>query len=320
MARADAVPAAGARVDARSARFPVMGGTALITVVGGHRGHLQAAEARLRDLDTLWSRFRPDSDICHLNAADGAPLAVAPETIGLLEALVGAWQATGGAFDPTLLPALVAAGDAASHWDPTAQTRVPGGARCPGDPAGIVVDRARATARLPRGTTVDAGGLGKGLAADLVAVELIAEGAEGALVSVGGDLRVTGRAPADAWAVAVEHPTGTRPVAILDLADGGVATSTPAARRWPGPDGARRHHLLDPATTAPSTAAVASVTVAAGTAAWAEAFTKVPYALGAGDGLAALEEAGLAAMVVAQDGTARATDVWHALVRSADAP
>lgn len=309
------------RVDARHARFPVMGGTAVVTVVGGHRGHLHAAEARLRDLDALWSRFRPSSDVSRLNAAGGATVAVASETLVLIDALVDGWRATGGAFDPTLLPALVSAGDDASRRGPAGRSHIPAGARCPGDPAGIVVDRARATARLPRGTTIDAGGLGKGLAADLVAAELITAGAEGALVSVGGDLRVTGRAPGGGWAVEAEHPHADhRPLAVVDLADGGVATSTPTARHWRGPDGRRRHHLLDPATASPSTAPIASVTVVAGSAAWAEAFTKVPYALGADEGLAALRAAGLAAVVVTDDGTTGATDVWHALARSAGTP
>jgi thiamine biosynthesis lipoprotein len=297
-----------------------MGCTAEVTVVGGHDDHLRSAEARLQALDALWSRFRPGSDVSRLNAADGAAVAVGPDTLTLLEALVAAWRATGGAFDPTLLPALVAAGDAVSRRDPTARSHAPPGARCPGDPAGIVVDHGRGTARLPRGTTIDAGGLGKGLGADLVVAELVAAGAEGALVSVGGDLRVTGRAPG-AWAVAVEHPDATRRrLAVVDLAEGGVATSTPAARRWTGHDGRWRHHLLDPATAAPSTAPVASVTVAAGTAAWAEAFTKVPYALGTRDGLAALDAAGLAALIVTEDGTTHASAVWHALARPEGTP
>ena len=319
MARAETLPPAGP--DARHARFAVMGSTAEVTVVGGNDAHLRAAAARLRGLDALWSRFRPGSDVSRLNAADGAAVAVAPDTLTLLEALVAAWRATGGAFDPTLLPALVAAGDAASRHDPTARSRTHPGARWPGDPAGIVIDHARATARLPRGTTIDAGGLGKGLGADLVATELVAAEAVGALVSVGGDLRVTGRAPGGGWAVTVEHPDPTRRrLAVLDLAEGGVATSTPAARRWTGRDGRPHHHLLDPATAAPSTAPVASVTVAAGTAAWAEAFTKVPYALGAPDGLAALDAAGLAALIVTEDGTTHASAVWHALARPEGTP
>jgi thiamine biosynthesis lipoprotein len=134
-------------------------------------------------------------------------------------------------------------------------------------------------------------------------------------VSVGGDLRVAGDGPDGAWTIAVEHPHDrARPCAALGLADGGVATSTPAARRWhdAGPE---RHHLLSPTTGLPSPAPIASVTVAAGTAAWAEAFTKVPYALGAVAGAMALDAAGVAALVVEDDGTETATGALAELAR-----
>ncbi|HEX5366211.1 MAG TPA: FAD:protein FMN transferase, partial [Acidimicrobiales bacterium] len=278
-----------------------------VVVVGGDHRLLGVAEARLRRLDRLWSRFRPGSDVTRLNLAAGAPVPVAPETLLLLERSVAAWRASGGAFDPTLLPALVAAGDVASRDDPAARTALPPDARWPGDPGGITTARDTGEARLPRGTALDPGGLGKGLAADLVVGELLAGGARGALVSVGGDLRVAGTAPRGAWSVAVEDPHDrARPRAVLALADGGVATSAPAARRWRH-HGDDRHHLLSPTTGRPSTAPVASATVAAATAAEAEALAKVPYALGPVAAAVALDAAGVAAVVVGEDGSATAT-------------
>ncbi len=47
----------------------------------------------------------------------------------------------------------------------------------------------------------------KGLAADLVCAELLAAGAEGVCVNLGGDVRVCGAGPdGNGWTVAVEHP------------------------------------------------------------------------------------------------------------------
>ena len=61
----------------------------------------------------------------------------------------------------------------------------------------------------------------------------MAAGADGACVNLGGDLRVTGRDPADdAWTVAVEHPVAAAPLAHVGLRDGAVATSTTLRRRW----------------------------------------------------------------------------------------
>jgi thiamine biosynthesis lipoprotein len=292
-----------------------MGSTAEVTVVNGRRRHLDLAERRLADLDRLWSRFRPTSDVSRLNLAEGAPVHVATETLCLMDHLVAAWRATTGAFDPTLLPALVAAGDVASRDNPTNRTVLPPSAAWPGDPAGIETDHAQRLVRMPLGTAIDAGGLGKGLAADLTVIELLAAGAEGALVSVGGDLRVEGWGPHGAWSIAVEDPLDpTEPGPALALAAGGVATSTPDARRWRA-DGVYRHHLFSPATGAPAEAPVASVTVAAATAAWAEALTKVPFVHGGREGVAILGNMDVAALVVARDGDRCATPAWFDLVR-----
>ena len=46
--------------------------------------------------------------------------------------------------------------------------------------------------RLLDGVGFDPGGIGKGLAADLVATAAVDLGADGAMVSLGGDLRVAG--------------------------------------------------------------------------------------------------------------------------------
>jgi thiamine biosynthesis lipoprotein len=297
-------------------RLHVMGSTAEVTVVGGRSRHLDLAERRLADLDRLWSRFRPTSDVSRLNLAEGAPVPVATETLCLVDHLVAAWQATAGAFDPTLLPALVAAGDAVSRDDPEARTLLPPSASWPGDPSGIETDHVHGLARLPLGTAIDAGGLGKGLAADLTVIELLAAGAEGALVSVGGDLRVEGEAPHGAWSIAVEDPHDpAAPGPVLALAAGGVATSTPAARRWHS-GGVDHHHLFSPATGAPADVPVTSVTVAAATAGWAEALTKVPFVHGAQEGGAILRDMDVAALVVTADGARRATPAWSRLGRA----
>jgi FAD:protein FMN transferase len=314
-APADPTDSAAQAPKVRRHTFHVMGSTAVVIVVGGHAGHVHEAEARLRDLDRLWSRFRADSDVTRLNHAEGSPVRVAPETMVLLDRMVDAWRATGGAFDPTLLPALVAAGDTTSKDDPRARTTLPASARWPGDPAGISIDHELGLAHLPFGTAADAGGIGKGLAADLVVAELLADGARGALVSVGGDLRVSGEGPGGAWSIAVEDPHDADQVRTrLGLADGGVATSTPTARRW-RQDGTDRHHLISPATGRPSGTPIASVTATAGTAAWAEAFTKVPYALGPLAGAVALDAAGIAALVITDDGTETTTGAWTETAR-----
>jgi thiamine biosynthesis lipoprotein len=267
-----------------------------------------SAVRRLQQLERRWSRFLPASEVSGLNAAGGRPCRVSPDTVRLVERLVQAWHATEGAFDPTLLGTIVELGYATSRErnDRTTSFTHPISPR--GRAADVLVDPSSQVVELPLGTALDPGGLGKGLAADIVVEELLAAGAHGALVEIGGDVRVAGRPPSGtAWPIAIED-TGE----IVDVADGGIATSTPRLRTW-STDGVARHHLIDPNTLLPSTVDVVSCTVLAGTAAWAEAFTKLAFV----DGRAALdhyEERSLAASITTSAGTI-VTSTWKEFLR-----
>jgi thiamine biosynthesis lipoprotein len=295
----------------RSARLRVMSCDASVTVVDDRPdARLDASADRLRQLEQRWSRFRDDSEISGLNRAGGDPRRCSGDTVALVEALVRAWHATEGDFDPTLIGTLVELGYAASRDDVELRTSLAPTTAARGRPDLVRTDAATGVVQLPFGTCLDPGGLGKGLAADLVTGELMANGARGALVEIGGDLRVTGAAPdGEAWSIRIDAPIGDEPE-LVRLADGGVATSTSRLRTWIA-DGRRRHHLIDPTTLQPTDGDVVACTVIAGTAAWAEAFTKVAFVRGATASLARYESIGLAARVVTADGTVHHTSAWN---------
>ncbi len=255
-----------------------MGTTAHVVVTGGRPDLPLMAERRLAELEDRWSRFRPASEVCQLSATPGVPVVVSEDTYLLVERCVAAWSRTGGAFDPTTLVALRAAGydedfaAVVARSGETSATPSPGAA--PGC-AGIELLSALRAVVVPPGVELDSGGIGKGLAADLVTAELLAAGADGAMVNVGGDLRVRGEPPSGStWSVAVAHPLAPdRDLLRLGLDDGAVATSSRLARRWTV-DGQERHHLIDPRTGRPVDTPVVAVTAVAAEAWWAEAVTK----------------------------------------------
>ncbi|HEY3763875.1 MAG TPA: FAD:protein FMN transferase [Gaiellales bacterium] len=222
-----------------------MGTGAHLIVVGGRAGLADRAARRIARLERLWSRFLPNSEISRLNACAGRRVGVSPDTVELVERALDGWRMSGGAFDPTLLGAVIRAGyDRTFARIPPAA--MPGRSSAQTGCAGI--ETGPDWVRLPAGTGVDPGGIGKGLAADIVADELIAAGADGVCVNLGGDVRVAGTAPeGGAWTVAVEHPWTDTPVVMLGLAGGAVATSTTLRRRWTVA-GEPRHHLIDPRT------------------------------------------------------------------------
>jgi thiamine biosynthesis lipoprotein len=258
-------------------RFPAMGTEAHVLVVGPRADALVAdACARIDQLEARWSRFRPDSEVSRLNAAAGAALAVSPDTVHLVAMAVEAWRHSAGFVDCTLLEQVVAAGydrslaEVPAHrprderWDPVVPSLL--------GPLDLQVTAT--TVRLPAGIGFDPGGIGKGLAADLVVAELLAAGAEGACVNLGGDVRVGGTGPdGGGWTVSIDHPAQRVPVALVGLLDGAVATSTTLRRRWTV-GGAERHHLVDPRTGAPSTSDLTFVSVVAASAWEAEVLAK----------------------------------------------
>ncbi|HZP30691.1 MAG TPA: FAD:protein FMN transferase [Acidimicrobiia bacterium] len=306
-------------------RFRAMGSTAHLVVRGGPESAVDWAVAEVARLESLWSRFRPTSDVarCNAPAAAGRPVPIARETVDLLERAIAMWRLTGGRFDPTVLHALEANGydetfervraraadrvivSAPAGRPPlrlTISRRAPGPVDEPGHApgcAGIVLDRADRTVRLPAGVGIDLGGIGKGFAADLVARGLVERGAAGACVALGGDVRTGGRGPGDGpWLVPVEDPFDEQSVLFTHaLDDGAIVTSTRLFRRWVH-DGRLRHHIIDPATGAPADTGVAAVVVADRVAWRAEALAKAALIAGLHDGRALLEGHGVEAWIV----------------------
>jgi len=255
------------------ARWHAMGTEVHVVVVGGDRGHLALARNRIDTLERRWSRFRTDSEISRLNASGGEPLEVSADTASLVALAQHAWRLTGGSFDPTLLHALCAAG-----YDRSFEQVRSGTATIPAVPARLPLVRPLVTdidvrghvVTLPDGLGFDPGGIGKGLAADLVAELLLDAGAAGCCVNIGGDLRVLGAGPADpGWTLGIDDPRSSRPVALIGLRDGAVATSTVLRRAWLT-DGSPRHHLIDPVSGEPTVSDVALASVVAGQAWLAE--------------------------------------------------
>lgn len=292
------------------AEATVMGNGCALTVVDADLAVAEGALALTRRLDALWSRFRHDSDITALNLAEGEPRRVDPLTCLLIGEMREAHRRTDGDFDPTLLPTLVAEGYAASRVEPGLTTWLPLTAQAGGDLDGIRIDGDVVT--LPRGTTLDPGGIGKGLAADLAVAYALEHGATGALAQFGGDILATGAPPdGDAWRIGVEDPF--RPGEHCDVVrvlHGAVATSSTRRLRWNGTDGGEVHHLLDPRAGGSIRTDVQTVTVIAGTGARAESLTKPGFLRPVAEYLAWLPAQDAAALVITADGTMHTTANW----------
>lgn len=257
--------------------FRAVGTTCSVAVTAGQadgrlaRLALAAGRREVAACEAALSRFDAASDLSRLNRNAGSWVTVDVRLVEALRLAVRARAATNGRFDPSVLPALVAAGYDRSFEQ--LEERPPRQADGWRAGASVEVDERGGRARIGENVAVDLGGIGKGYAASraVAAMQDAWPLLPGALVDLGGDLALTGATPEGGpWRIDIMDPrTPGATAARLLLSGGGVATSGRDIRRF-GPDRSL-HHLIDPSTGEPAKPGPLAVTVVAAHAAEAEA-------------------------------------------------
>jgi thiamine biosynthesis lipoprotein len=234
------------------------------------------ARCEVERLEQCWSRFRRDSELGRLHDCAGTWTPVSASLLLAFTCASDLFRATSGLFDPTIRDALERAGYSRSFADlPHAEDSCPPFVAHAAPGFGCVdIDVERSCVRIPAGVKVDLGGVGKGLAADLIARGLVDRGARCALVSLGGDMRARGEHPDGAWNVPVEDPRDEGRIAFrYPIANRALVTSTTLVRAWMH-HGRQYHHLFDPFTGDASRSNVVAAVATARDAWWAEGIAK----------------------------------------------
>ncbi len=273
------------------------GGTANVQAV------LDACFAEITRLENLLSVTRETSDIARINAANGAPVTVAEETVQLLNIAVRYGDLSGGAFDITLRPVT-------ALWNFTAeQPTLPDAEELAAavstvDYRNLLVDGTHVT--LPQGG-LDLGGIAKGFIADRVREVLAEHGVVSALIDLGGNIVTCGSKAGEDWKIGVKDPLDTTQLcAIVTGRDMSVVTSGIYERGFTR-DGVRYHHLLSPQTGMPVQNELASVTIVCERSVDADALSTACFVLGETRARELLATVGAEALFVRRDGTLSAT-------------
>ena len=226
-----------------------------------------AVERVFEEMDARFSRFRQDSELSMVNERAGHRQTVSQRFAELLEMSLSAARSTDGLFDPTVLPALIAAGYDRDYDELIATTPV---VRTPPPPSArwrevVLVER---SLFLPKGVALDFGGIAKGWAADVAADRI--GSVTWTLIDAAGDLRIAGLT-AEPVTIGIADPADPS-IEILQLGveAGALATSSVVGRRW----GVGSHQLIDPRTSLPACTSVLQATAWAPTCAEAEVLAK----------------------------------------------
>jgi len=280
----------------------------------------------LTELDQACSRFRPDSEVVAIGqAAAGAKgeysTTVSPLLAEAIAVSLRAASLTDGDVDPTVGAAISALGYDRDF------VRVPAtGPALPPLPVrartipgwrSVTLDPVSRQLTVPAGIQLDLGATVKGWAADRCAARIADKLGCGILVSLGGDTAVAGEPPAGGWRIRVQDVTGMPdepaegPSTVVAIREGGLATSSTAARRWQR-GGDILHHILDPRTGLPAAPVWRTVSVAA--ASCADANTAATAAIIRGrQALPWLTDLKLPARLVETDGGVLTVAGWPAL-------
>ena len=260
---------------------------------------LDRAIEEIRRLEALMTTWRDDSEVSRINAAAGKEaIAVGPETFAVLEKSLWISKESGGVFDVTF-----EAMKGLWRFDNGGDDKIPDKAavetaRKKIDYRKIELDAGKHTVFLKgAGMKMNLGGIAKGYAVDAAAKVLEREGVAAFFVQAGGDLYVRGRKPDGAFKVGVRDPraAGCGPTtlgkecyfAMIEVEDHSFSTAGDYERSFVKA-GKRYHHIIDPRTGFPATAA-RSVTIWAKDALTADAIDDAVFIMGPDKGLALVE-------------------------------
>ncbi|MEZ5219079.1 MAG: FAD:protein FMN transferase [Ilumatobacteraceae bacterium] len=278
-----------------------MGSTATIIIGDGPEPLVQWVTDELGRLEQCWSRFRPDSELSELNESDGRWFPMSADLALAVDRAMSLHWMTSGLFDPTMHDRIAELGYDRTfrEIDADSTRSIPRGHPSRG-PVGVEIDGNYI--RLPAGAKLDLGGVGKGLAADLVADGLLERGATSACVSMGGDVRAAGVTPnARGWDIPVDDPiVAGRSFGTVPLRDAAIVTSTTRIRRWQR-GGPTVHHLIDPRSGYSSDTGIEAAVVRAEQAWLAEGLAKAAVIAGEELGLRLLGAADVDGWLVRSD-------------------
>jgi len=247
----------------------------------------ELVQGALDRIEETMSAWKPDSVLCHINAAPiGQWVALPKEIANVIGAGLGLMIEMQDVFS------ILLGGASAKHGF------VPGEERqITGNIDAVEFDGQRL--RRLEDVTLDLNAIAKGYAVDMAYETLCANGYNNFLIEVAGDIRCNGLRPGNIpWNVTMELPVPDRIIPALNIPLEGEAIATSGSYRRTND---AYSHLISPKTGLPLPADGNSVAVIADTAMQADGWATVMSILGQEAGLIEAEKRGLPVVFIERD-------------------
>jgi FAD:protein FMN transferase len=265
-------------------RQDLLGTTCTIRLyTGGSAAVLDAAFARIAEIESRMTVNRDDSEVMRINAAAGKrPVVVTADVLEVIRQGLLYSGAGDGAYDITVDPLVKLWGIGSPR------ARIPSAdeirrARSLIDYRMVEINAAASTVFLKKaGMGLDLGSIAKGYAADEAARIVRARGVRAALIDLGGNVLTVGTKPGGSpWRIGIQNPLEARGTKIgyVDITAGSVTTAGTYERFFER-DGKRYFHILDARTGSPAWNGLSAVALVAPDSMTADGYDTLVFTLG----------------------------------------
>ena len=274
--------------------------------------------AELQRVDASLSVFNPQSVISQIN--DGRRERVDAMLYEVLQKARQVSEATGGAFDITVMPLVNAWGFGFKHGKLPVPDREVDSLRALVGYRRLELTSDSVLHKEDARISIDCGAIAKGYGVDRVARLLRDRGVRSFMVEIGGEVVTKGRNPQTArpWQIGVSRPDETRQgegevQTVLSLENAALATSGNYHNFYIR-DGRKYAHTIDPRTGRPVQHSLLSATVMAHDCATADAYATAFMVLGLDSAMQVVKGTkGLKAYFIYADGQGRLKTASHRL-------
>ena len=264
------------------------------------------AFALMQELSQMIDMYDPSSELSEVNrAAYENPVKVSDELFSLIEYAYDVTVDTDGAFNIAIGPLVrlwgIGGGDEKRPSDEETEETLE-----LVDWKDIVIDEQEHSIRfLKEGMLIDLSAVGKGYISEKVASYFRDNGAESAIINLGGNVYALGRHPGGRpWKIGLQNPDSERGgyYSTVECTDEAVVTSGGYERFFIDEDGTVYHHILDSDTGYPSSSDIISSSIISNDATLADMLSTACFVSGSEKAVAMAEYYGVKAVFLTKDG------------------